>query len=87
MKTKLKKGILKKYGFHVGGDMSESLGIAVDFFGKILTKEEMKSTSCKIMTFHVCDEELEFLVIDHKNPLPKEQYDDFSQIFENINAK
>jgi hypothetical protein len=88
MIVRLKKGILKKYGFHVGGDMSESVGIAVGFDGKILTYQEMKKTSHSVKIFHVCEEELEYSVSKHDNPIGKREFESFKNLYVEVkNAK
>lgn len=85
MKIKLKKDILKKYGYGLGGDFNESTYIAVDFDGNpILYKDLKKAGSYRVMRFDSEDSDTEFQVIEHNNPIPKAQFEAFKGIFKEI---
>jgi hypothetical protein len=81
MKVKLNIEMVKKYWFNLGGDMSETMGIAVDHFGNPLTYAEFLQRGGSIKPIHVLSLEDEFLVINHDNPLPQKEYTHFSHFF------
>lgn len=84
MKVKLNKELVKKYWFHLGGDMSETMGIAVDHLGNPLTYSEFLQHKgmTSVKPIHVLELEKEFLVVDHVNPIPKNEHERFSKFFE-----
>ena len=86
MKVKLNKELVKKYWFHLGGDMSETMGIAVDHLGNPLTYSEFlhHEGMTSVKPIHVLKLEEEFLVVDHVNPIPKNEHGLFSKFFEEI---
>lgn len=86
MKVKLKKDILKKYGFAVGGDMSESVAVAVDSEGNPVNYKDINNHKGVIHTqvFHCTDEGTEFLVVGHNHPMSKQNYDRYSSLYEEI---
>lgn len=83
MKIKLDKKLVKKYGFHVGGDMSESFAIAINLAtGKpvhFLKQKEKASVAVKV--FHVLEIDEVFEVVEAKNPITKHEYEMFKKIF------
>jgi hypothetical protein len=86
MRVKLNKELVKKYRFHLGVDMSETMGIAVDHLGNPLTYAEFLQYKgmTSVKPIHVLQLEEEFLVVDHINPIPKNEHERFSQFFEEI---
>lgn len=87
-KIKLKKGVLKKYGFAVGGDMSESMAIAVNAKGDPLTFKELSKTGYfRTMVFSYDDEDREFLTVDHSSPISMEQYKAYEKLFDSVDEE
>jgi hypothetical protein len=84
MKVKLNKELINKYSFHLGGDTSETLGIAVDHSGKPITYLQFQKSGGTIKPLRVLELEEEFLVVDHVNPMPKREYIHFKKFFEEI---
>ena len=87
-KVKLKKGILKKYGFSMGGDMDESVYIAIDMStGNPVTYKDFntKHLSVHVMAFDYDDSE--FAVVDHDRPMSARQFKIAKELFENISDK
>lgn len=82
MKVKLKKDMVKKYWFHLGGDMSETMGIAVNHNGEPITYLEFQKSGGTVKPIHVLELEEQFLVVDHINPIPKREYEHFKDFFE-----
>ena len=81
MKVKLNKDMVKKYWFHLGGDLSETMGIAVDHAGNPITYAEFLDKGGTIKPICVLELEEEFLVVDHANPIPKREADQFTDFF------
>ena len=81
MKVKLNKELVKKYWFHLGGDMSETMGIAVDHLGNLMTYAEFLQRGGSVKPIHVLELDDEFLVVDHTNPIPKNEYIHFKKFF------
>lgn len=82
MKIKLNKELVKKYWFHLGGDMSETMGLAVDHSGNPITYSEFLQRGGSVKPIHVLQLEEEFLVVDHTNPLPVSEYSHWKKFFE-----
>lgn len=81
-KVKLKTiSELKKFARHLGGDMSETLHYFIKFDGKPIKNTEEPNTSFHAVGFHVLDHGEEFLVVDHPNPISKQQYDAYRELF------
>lgn len=84
MKVKLDKQLVKEYWFHLGGDMSETMGIAINHKGEPITYAEFMTSGGSIKPIHVLELEDEHLVVDHRNPLPKHEYEGFKAFFKEI---
>ena len=85
MKVKLKTELVKKFQFPVGGDMSESIGVAVSHQGQPISYQEFCEVGGTVKPFHALELEEEFLVVDHQNPVPKYEYEKFEQFFTPLN--
>lgn len=82
MKVKLNKELVKQYQFHVGGDMSENVGVAVSLVtGLPIKYKDLEATKepFTVFTFHCMDEE--FFVVDHENPIPERLYLSVKSLF------
>ena len=86
MRVKLKKEMVKKYWFHLGGDFSETMGVATDHFGNPITDTEFMDKGGTVKPIHVLELEDEYLVVDHGNPMPKKEYDHFKDFFEEVDV-
>ena len=84
MKVKLNKDMVKKYWFHLGGDFSETMGIAIDHLGNPITYAEFVNKGGSVKPIHVLDLGEEFLGVNHDNPIPKKEYEGFKELFEEI---
>lgn len=84
MKVKLNKSLVKKYWFHIGGDMSETMGIAINGRGEPITYKEFQKSGGSIKPIHVLELEDELLVVDHENPIPKHEYEGFKAFFKEV---
>lgn len=84
MKVKLDKALVKKYWFHLGGDMSETMGIAINGKGEPITYAEFMTSGGSVKPIHVLELEGEYLVVDHQNPLPKYEYEGFKAFFKEV---
>lgn len=84
MKVKLNKEVVKKYWFHLGGDMSETMGIAVNGNGEPITYAEFMKSGGSVKPIHVLELEEEFLVVKHRNPVPEYEYKGFQAFFKEI---
>ena len=82
LKVKLNEELVKRYAFHLGGDMSETLGIAVNHSGEPITYEEFKESGGTVKPIHVLELTEEFLVVEHESPIPVGEYDKFKCFFE-----
>lgn len=76
---------LKRFARFLGGDMSET----VHYFIDMVTGEPMESNkepnkSFMAKGFHVCDHEEEFLVVDHPNPISRDEYNKIKELFEEL---
>ena len=87
MKIKLKtKKLLRKYGRHVGGDMSTTLEYRIDFNGNLIPTE----VDCdELGGFHVVYKDVlengeEFLVVDHPNIITKQEYEMSKSLYDVI---
>jgi len=81
MKVKLNKEMVKKYRFHFGGDMSESFAIAVDHSGNPITYKEFMEKGGTIKVFNNLQVDEEFLVVNHNNPITKNEHAHFKSFF------
>ena len=85
-KVKLKTAnMLKRFARYLGGDMSES----VTYFVEMGTNRPMENTEDPQVdfhahTFHVLDHGEEFLVVDHPNPISKQQYELMKNLFDTV---
>ena len=84
MKVKLNQELLKKFSFSIGGDMSESIAIAVDHDGNPITYTEFLKDGGVIKPIHVLGLKDEFLVVNHDNPINKGEYELFKIFFEKV---
>jgi len=84
MKVKLNKQLVKKYWFALGGDMSETMGIAINHKGEPITYAEFLTSGGSVKPIHCLELEEDYLVVDHINPLPKYEYEGFKAFFEEI---
>lgn len=84
MKVKLDKKLVKKYQFHLGGDMSETVGIAVNGKGEPITYTEFIEKGGSVKPIHVLEVDEEFLVVEHERPLPKHEYEGFKAFFKEV---
>ena len=81
MKVKLNKEMINKFSFHIGGDLSESVAIAVNFEGEPISYKEFIEKGGNIKPIHVLSLEEEFLVVDHDRPITKRDFDIFKEFF------
>lgn len=83
MKVKLNKDLIKEYGFHVGGDLSETICIALDKDGNPIKYKDVNEKCCFTMTVQAMDlaTDSEFLVVDHDDPISERQYEVFKKIY------
>jgi len=83
-KVKLKTAsALKRFARYLGGDMSES----VTYFVEMSTNRPMDRTedpdvSFHARSFHVLEHGEEFMVVDHPNPISRQEYETFKDLFE-----
>jgi len=82
MKVRLNQTKVKQYCFPLGGDFSETMGIAVDFQGHPITFDQFKEKGGTLKPLHPLDLKEEFIIIDHPNPITKSEYDQFKLYFE-----
>jgi hypothetical protein len=82
MKVKLNKKLVKKYWFHLGGDMSETMGIAVNGKGEAITYLEFRTSGGVVKPIELDDLEEDFLVVNHERPIRKGEYERFKAFFE-----
>jgi hypothetical protein len=82
MKVKLNKKLVKKYWFHLGGDMSETMGVAVNGKGEPITYLEFRTSGGVVKPIELDDLEEDFLVVNHKMPIRKDEYERFKAFFE-----
>jgi len=73
--------LIKQYWFSLGGDMSETMGIAVNHEGEVITYEEFKKIGGSVKPIHVLELEDEFLVVNHDNPISNREYETFHNIY------
>lgn len=76
---------LKKFARYLGGDMSETIHYFIDMF----TKEPLESTeepdkSFMAKGFHATDHGEEFLVVDHPNPISRDEYERIKALFTEV---
>ena len=64
--------------------MSETMGIAINHLGEPITYAEFKRSGGSVKPIHVLELDEEFLVVDHRNPLPKKEYDGFKAFFKEV---
>lgn len=83
-KVKLKAvNELRKFARYLGGDMSEDVHYFIRMSsGDLIENEKEPTGSFHAIGFHVLDHGEEFLVVDHPNPISKQQYDTYRALFE-----
>lgn len=82
MKVKLNQDIVKKYQFHVGGDMSEDVGIAVSLVtGLPIKYRDLNKTTDPFITFTFHCMDKEFCVTPFENPIPDSLYQKIKGLF------
>ena len=87
MKVKLNKKLVKEFGFGIGGDMSESIAVAVDGKGALVKYKDINKTGfIRTLVFEAMDLETdnEFLVVDHSSPISKDDYEAFKVIYDEV---
>ena len=85
-KVKPNAKMIKKYALPIGkGDMDEHIYVAVDFQGNPIEPKELDRHSFTVKAFHCLELEEEFLVVDHINPIAKDEYDRFKMFFGELN--
>lgn len=79
---------LRRFARFLGGDMSETVHYFVDMFTKeVLERDEDTDKNIIVKGFHVLDHGKEFLVVDHPNPISREEYEAIKDLFDNIEVK
>jgi hypothetical protein len=92
MIVKLKKDIIKEYGFAPSGagDFNTTVCIAIDMATlKPVKYRDMIHKNLNVHVFSIDAEDIneEFKVVDHINPMPQYKYDLFKELFEEISSE
>jgi hypothetical protein len=82
-KVRLKtSNLLKRFARYFGRDMSESVTYFIDIkTGKPIENRINPDTSIFVSSFHVLQHGEEFLVVDHPNPISKDEYEKMKELF------
>jgi len=83
-KVKLKTAnALKRFARYLGGDMSESVTYFIEMgTNRPMENNESPQNSFHAKSFHALEHGEEFLVVDHPNPISKQEYETFKDLFE-----
>lgn len=83
-KVKLKtKKQLKKFAKYMGGETSETLYYIIDLkSGKPVESEPKEDGAYVAKAFNAVNHGEEFLVVDHPNPISRQEYDLIKELFE-----
>ena len=72
---------LKRFARHLGGDMSEDIYYFAKSTGNLIENIDDGYKNFNAVGFHALDHGTEFLVVDHPNPISKQQYEAFRELF------
>jgi len=68
--------------------MSETVHYFVDMFTKeVMERNEDTNKNFIVKGFHVLDHGEEFLVVDHPNPISRQEYEAVKDLFDNVEEK
>lgn len=87
MKVKLKKDLVDKLAFGMGGDMNEDLFLATNHKGEPISYAQFLVSGGRVMSLHCLDKEKDFLVVDHARPMSTFQYQAFQEFYEEANEE